>query len=125
MIFTIVSSAPCTLIDSDERKCIFLRNVSRETFSSVRILNERVEKVNETFNFILSRGFARISTILNLTKQMRNMRTRYCLLKGVGWKREIDEASKQYVFTIKIHESLSSSEGRVLILSEVKEKNEL
>lgn len=61
-----------TLVESDQKKCVFLENVSRETNTSVRVICSRVEQFvsRETFDVVCARGVASLSTLINISEHL-------------------------------------------------------
>ncbi len=85
------------LIESDERKCEFLKNVSRETGAAVTVHNGRVENILPGLGATLltARAFAPLDEIFRLTGWDG---TEMLLLKGRDAQKEIDAALKNVSF---------------------------
>lgn len=111
------------LIESDERKCQFLRVVSRETNTTVSIRNGRVEKVLQDLkpDLITARAFASLSEILGYTEAVwaLNPQLELLLLKGQGVQNEIEEAQKKYRFESEFYPSETDPEARIIKISQV------
>ena len=62
-----------TLVESDQRKAAFLRQVSRETDVPVTILATRVENLpeNSKYDVLSARALASLPKLLDLTEQLR------------------------------------------------------
>jgi len=116
------------LIESDAKKCEFLKTVSRETSSlkgGVIIHNSRIETVPPFFaDIITARALASLTELLGyaLTYANINPDLKMIYLKGARWESEIDDARHIYMFDVKTHESLTSNQSRVLIISNLKSK---
>ncbi len=110
-------------IESDERKCQFLKNVSRETERIVFIHNQRIEDALPGLepDLITARAFASLSKILEISEVSwkRNPDLQFLLLKGKGADQEIEEAKKAYDFQVDMHPSETDSEGKILVISGV------
>ena len=76
-----------TLIESHQRKSVFLRDVSRET-KNVRVLAKRAEEVHESFDWAISRA-VRYSEI---EKALRKLAPNLALLTG-----DIDIACRERI----------------------------
>ena len=74
-----------TLIDSNQKKCYFLRSVVHTLdLKNTTILNKTLTKENKLgkFDIITARAFAPIEKIIRLTKNNINEKSKYILLKG-------------------------------------------
>jgi len=105
------------LIESDARKCAFLRNVSRETSLNTVIHTARIEDVNEiTANVVSARALASVDMLLGLSRSFLSENA-YCLfLKGQGCATEVEKAHESWHFKSEMTESLSDSSGTILKL---------
>lgn len=101
------------LIESDERKCAFLRYVIQKLGLSAELINERVEKLNLECDVLTCRGFSELRKIFKLTSNIC-VREKYLLLKGKNYMNEIEAAKKEWLFRYDLHDSISSNEGKVL-----------
>jgi 16S rRNA (guanine527-N7)-methyltransferase len=108
-----------TLIESDSRKCAFLKTVSRETIlPNIEIINDRIESVIDdlTPDIVTSRALASLKQLISLTHmQWRNNKNfKLLLLKGADYQKEIDEALKKYHFDYEVHASQTSTHSAIL-----------
>ena len=109
------------LIESDTRKCAFMRNVSRETGVDINILTNRIEKVEGLqADIVTARALATVSQLLTYTKNILKDGGTCLFLKGDTYANEIDEAKEFWRFTIKEIQSLTHQNGRVLQLTGIK-----
>ena len=103
MVLSIKRIKNITLIESDERKCIFLNQIKNLYNLDVKILNKRVETITDLqANVIIGRAFANLNNFIKLTINIINKNTEFFLLKGVNIKDEINIAMKSYNFDYKI-----------------------
>ena len=66
------------LIESDTRKCAFMRNVSRETNINVEIITKRIEEVDDLkADVVTARALATVSQLLDYSKNILKK-------KGIG-----------------------------------------
>lgn len=111
------------LIESDSRKCEFLRTVSRETGAKAKINNERVEAVIAELkpDLITARGFAPLREIISmcLPLMLEKPGAVMILLKGANAQNEIDEARKAYQFNLNSMEAKTGEGGRILIIKDI------
>jgi 16S rRNA (guanine527-N7)-methyltransferase len=110
-----------TLVESDLRKCLFLENVSRETFSHPKILRSRIESIaGLKADIITARGLASLPLLLEYAYPLMKG-TSFCLfLKGKEVEKEIEMAKKKWEFCLEMFSSLTDSEGRLLKISQIK-----
>ncbi|MEM9061930.1 MAG: 16S rRNA (guanine(527)-N(7))-methyltransferase RsmG [Pseudomonadota bacterium] len=108
------------LIESDQRKCVFLRQASRELGLETRVHAERVEAVApKTFQIITARAFASVPKILTLTAPLRGETTRYLLLKGRSYESELTEAEQSWKLHASRIPSRTDPDGMILDITEV------
>ena len=122
MVLSIAMDHPIHLIESDQRKCAFLRDVSRETSATAQIHNDRIENVAIQANIITSRAFASIAKTLEISAHMLQENTIYCLLKPQDIDKELTEATKYWYFDAHSQPSVSDPRGCILQLKNVKQK---
>ena len=119
-------SATFTLIESDARKCAFLRNVSRETQANATVVTDRIENVTGVEADILSaRALATVDSLLESTENLLKP-TGCCLfLKGRKADEEVDEARKNWIFKVEKIGSRVDEDGCVLRIEDVQRGNSL
>ena len=91
-----------TLIESNKKKCEFLARVKKKLMLSVSIINERVEKVEEKYDVILSRAVAPLHNLLRLLMPLSKKCTIFLLPKGKNYQKEIEKAKKFWKFSFKV-----------------------
>ena len=91
-----------TLIESNKKKCDFLIRVKKKLMLSVNIVNERVEKVEEKYDIILSRAVAPLHILLRLLMPLSKKYTVFLLPKGKNYQKEIEKAKKFWKFSYKV-----------------------
>tara|TARA_Y100000031_G_scaffold103504_1_gene113683 strand:+ start:163633 stop:164265 length:633 start_codon:yes stop_codon:yes gene_type:complete len=127
LVLAITTDLHVTLIESDQRKCSFLRTVSRETNANTEVVNSRIEGVEPMQScpdIITARALAPLLELLNycfiLFPAMSKAHTRLLFLKGAQWESEIKDAQKHYKFEFKKHQSVTHNEAQVLEISSVR-----
>jgi 16S rRNA (guanine527-N7)-methyltransferase len=105
-----------TLIESDLRKCLFLENVSRETFLDVVILRERIESIKEPLqgDIITARALAPLPLLIEYAFPFMKENAIALFLKGESVQKEIVEAQKKWEFDLEIFPSLTDSKASIL-----------
>jgi 16S rRNA (guanine527-N7)-methyltransferase len=115
-----------TLIESDSKKCSFLKTVSRETNTRVDIINERIEAVLPiSIDLITARALTSLQDLLSFSLPYAQLNNGVVMLfpKGKKADDEIKQAEAQYLFKLEIHPSQTDSEGRILLISHLSKKD--
>ena len=115
------------LIESDTRKCAFLREVSRETkCENVTIHNDRVENVinNVEADLVTARALASLRQLISYVRPLwgDNNQLKMILPKGKTYKDEIIDAEKKFTFDCDVHDSKTDHEAKILIVGNMLEK---
>lgn len=104
-----------TLIESDQRKCAFLRTVLRETGCDAKVLAKRIESVDPQQADILSaRALADLGALFSFCDRHLKPDGLALFPKGVSWKKEVDNAAKQWNFTADAITSLTEPNAVIL-----------
>lgn len=122
LVLAIVTGIETHLVDSDQRKCIFLREVSRETSAPVMVHNARAEAIAPLgADLITARAFAPLADILTMGSAHLAPGGRMLLLKGEGWREEVAVAERVgWMFHVKHFPSQTSGESAILALTDIK-----
>lgn len=106
------------LVESDQRKCLFLSHVSRETGVHVSIHNERIERVSESFlpDVVTARALADLGQLLDFASfwTRNNKNLQMILLKGENADKEIEGARSLCHFDSDSYRSLTHPKAQVL-----------
>jgi len=116
-----------SLIESDVRKCAFLRTVSRETScDNITIYNDRIEnKINDVeIDMVTCRALASVQQLLIYTQPLWNNNINFKILmpKGKNWSDEIIESKKKFSFDFSDYPSKTDDEARILIVGNITQK---
>jgi 16S rRNA (guanine527-N7)-methyltransferase len=106
-----------TLVESDQRKCAFLRTVSRETKSPVKILDDRIGDITVAkADVITARALAPLKELLAWALPWVQANPDVILLfhKGEKAEEEIGEARKKYGFNLLKHPSKTAPNSAIL-----------
>lgn len=109
-----------TLVESDQRKCAFLRTVARETKVSCSVKAARIEAVEPQEADVLSaRALADLSQLLGFAD--RHLREGgICLFpKGLTWQKEVDGARESWLFEVEKFMSETDENAVVLKVEEI------
>jgi 16S rRNA (guanine527-N7)-methyltransferase len=120
------------LIESDTRKCAFLREVARQTGLSqagltVDILSRRAESaslsVNESLPRVVSaRALASFERLLGLAAPLAPPGTTLLLLKGREAEKEVSQARQHWQFQVALRPSVTDQHGRIAVVTNLERK---
>ncbi|CAI3941579.1 16S rRNA G527 N7-methylase RsmG (former glucose-inhibited division protein B) (RsmG) (PDB:1XDZ) (PUBMED:15375115 [Commensalibacter communis] len=119
LVLAIVTGIPITLIESDMRKTVFLREVARQTQANVNILCKRIEQVDiPPVDVITARALASLEILLSFSES-RVKENGCCLfLKGRQVDDEIAEAQQNWEFDYLKIPSKTSSDGVIVKINQ-------
>lgn len=121
LVLAILGVPDVHLIESDARKCAFLREVARVTETSVTIHNCRIEKVPPLgAEVVTARALASLDKLLAWAEPHLLPEGHGFFLKGRGAEDELTQAAKDWNIAAQRIPSLSDSSGLVLHLKEVR-----
>jgi 16S rRNA (guanine527-N7)-methyltransferase len=124
VLFSIVGYQRVLMVDSVKKKTDFVRKIIKELSLTAKIQNKRIEKPpTSQHDIIVSRALAPLVKLLTYARMYSNKNTTSLFLKGRNATSEIDIASKVYFFEFEKIKSLSSDEGCVLKINNIRNKN--
>lgn len=115
------------LVESDERKCQFMRNVSRETsLGNVTIHTKRIENAIDDIapDFITARALASLKALFDYIYPWidQNPKIQMAFMKGQKAEEEIAEAQGVYNFNVQLHESITDAQASVLTIQDLRKR---
>lgn len=110
-----------TLIESDQRKCAFLRTVARELSLPVVVLDQRVEAAAPQAAAIVSaRALAPLATLLPLVARHLAPGGMALLPKGRDWPTEVEAArAAGWTFGLEALPSRTDPSARILRVADI------
>ncbi len=109
------------LVESDQRKCSFMRTVSRETKTPAHIHGARIESFTERAvpDVITARALAPLGALCEYVLPWANKNPNLILLlhKGKNHAQEVAEALDVYNFSLECHDSEYGENSTILVLS--------
>ncbi len=112
------------MIDSVKKKTDFVRKIIKELSLTAKIQNKRIEKPPYSkHDIIVSRALAPLVKLLTYARMYSNKNTTSFFLKGRNVINEVDIASKVYLFEFEKITSISSDDGCILKIKNIKNKN--
>lgn len=129
MVVAIAGGAGChvALVESNRRKCAFLRQAIRTTSAPAEVHEGRAEVLisgwTGTVDRISARAVAPLTDLLALAAPLMENGVPAAFHKGVDWRREVDEARRAWDFELDTHETRSGS-GTMLAVRSLKKRHE-
>lgn len=111
------------LIESDNKKCIFLGEAKRVmSLTNAVIHNKRIENMTPIrSDIITSRAFSSISSILEMSERYIYKETLHIMLKGGKVTAELDEVTG-WDMEVTTHKSITDPNGNIVIIKNQKRK---
>ncbi|HEU6442745.1 MAG TPA: 16S rRNA (guanine(527)-N(7))-methyltransferase RsmG [Microvirga sp.] len=111
------------LVESNSRKCAFLRQIVRLTGASAVVHEARLEAVIPGFvgkaDVVSARALASLTQLLEWTEPMLKTGTTGLFPKGRDAESELTEARKRWTFKADILPSRTDSEARILRITSI------
>jgi 16S rRNA (guanine527-N7)-methyltransferase len=119
------------LVESDLKKCAFLREVGRQTGIVVDIVDTRIEsfstqaRISEAeIDVISARALAPLDRLLELSSALFSRNTLGLFLKGRDFRAELDEAERHWAFESSVAPSLTDASGRIVQVRALRARTE-
>ena len=119
LVLSCISGLAVTLVDSDQRKAVFLREAARHAGVDVRVIPERFDKAlkNEAFGkfqFVTGRAVAPLVRLLPFIYGALEPAGFALMHKGAKVEKELTEAMKSWTMKYEMIPSITSDEGIIL-----------
>lgn len=113
------------LIESDQRKCAFLREVNRAVGCAVTVHTARIEALAPlAADVVVSRALAPLDKLLTFAKMHSLSTGIYLFLKGKRWAEELTQAEKNWMMQLHRHPSRTDPAGMILELRACSDRHE-
>lgn len=121
LVLAIMTGQPVHLVESDARKCAFLREAARVTgAANATIHNKRIEAIAPfPVAAVTARALASLGQLLDWAAPFLQQHTQCLFLKGAKVDEELTQAGEHWKMASRRVASLSDPSGLILILSEV------
>ena len=104
-----------TLVDSDQRKCAFLRTAARELKLNVSVVSDRVEKMASMNVAVMSaRAMDDLDGLLSHTERHLISGGTALFPKGASWKNEHEAAQRNWSYEIEPIRSETNPDATIL-----------
>ena len=109
-----------TLVESDQRKAVFLRTVVQRTGVPVTVLSNRIEEIPPLRAEVVSaRALAPLAPLLDHAHRHLRAGGTALFPKGANWRAEVDEALERWRFRCENLPSATSPEGVILRIGDI------
>lgn len=113
------------LVESNARKCAFLKDVARQTGAPVDIYPQRIQNLATQdrlarIDVVTARALAPLGDLLELAAPFFRSETVGLFLKGRTAADEVRDAGARWHFEAELHESLTDSEARIVEIRNLK-----
>jgi 16S rRNA (guanine527-N7)-methyltransferase len=109
-----------TLVESDQRKATFLRQVCQALNLSATVLSKRIETLEPLVADVVSaRALAPLASLIGFAEQHLAGNGTAIFPKGARFADEIAEARKVWLFDVDIKPSLSEAEAAILVIRNI------
>lgn len=113
------------MIESIKKKTVYLNYVNETLGVNAEIINERIEKIPvQKVDVITSRALASLNDLLSYSRPFCKRTTQCIFLKGRSYQDELHEAKGNWKFDLEIKNSQQSSDGVILLISNIRQKGE-
>lgn len=112
------------LVESDGRKCAFLREAARITGAAVEIHAVRAEALApREADAITARALAPLSNLLDIASPFLGPHTACIFPKGRGAEQELTVSQKTWMMTVNRFKSVTDPEGTILKLEDISRRH--
>jgi 16S rRNA (guanine527-N7)-methyltransferase len=120
LVLAIMGAKNVTLVESDTRKCMFLKEVLRETNSAANIENCRVEDLTRSsFDVVTARALAPLDKLLVYAQPYFRSGTVGFFPKGRKFASELARTKKHWKFKYTLVPSVTDTSGTIIVVEEI------
>ncbi len=120
MVLAIMGVQGVELVESDQKKALFLREAARETKTNVTVHARRIEDMApDAADVVTARALAPLKRLLPLAKRFAEPHTMCLFLKGADVKRELADAAGDWHLWYTSHTSMSDSCATILKINKL------
>ena len=127
LVLAIMTDWAVHLLDSDQRKCAFLRQVALDcgALDRVTIHAKRIEQVaGIAADVVTARACAPLGELLDLAEPFIGEKGTGLFLKGAQAEEELTQAQRRWTMRLDRRDSISDPAGKLLIVSQLRRKSQ-
>jgi len=123
VVISLCSEHNVTMVDSDQKKALFLTETRRRLGASYDVFRDRIENIDgQTYDIVTSRACANLTKLLELSENFLEEKS-YCLFhKGKNYSKEIEDAEKKWSFALEVIPSITDNEAAILKLTNIQRR---
>jgi len=123
LVLAVMGVPAVELVESDARKCAFLREAARVAGAAVQVSNARIDSLpTHPVDVVTARGCAPLDRLLPWAERFVGPQTVCLFPKGEQAGQELAAAEKAWEFDVTRHDSRTDPRGVVLCLTRVKRR---
>jgi len=123
IVLSILGVKEISLFEKSFRKCEFLNEAKNISKNKISVFHENVFKTQaQEFDILTCRALASLNKLFNMLTPFMSKNSTLILLKGKKIHEEIKEAKKSWKFDFELFDSLTSDEGKVVVVKNVLKK---
>lgn len=127
LILAMMGNNNINIVESDQKKCTFIREVAMLSETNIKIYNCRIEDLSFLKpNLIMARALAPLNKLIKYVENYMEKRPynlnefpNLLFLKGKSYKNELLEISKTRNLDYKIYQSITDELGKIVYISKV------
>ncbi|MFB0952702.1 MAG: 16S rRNA (guanine(527)-N(7))-methyltransferase RsmG [Rhodospirillales bacterium] len=120
LVIAIATGANVQLVESDQRKATFMREVARETGTGVDVHVARIEDLPSlNVDIVTARALAPLPKLLPWVHRHLKKGGKSVLMKGAGVDQELTESTKEWTMNVVRKPSISDASGTILIVNDL------
>ena len=131
MVLAIMGKKKIHLVESDHKKCVFLKEIAMLTETDITIHNCRIEDLNFiNVDLVTCRALASLKKLIyyveifiNKSLRERQALPKMLFLKGKSYYSEVVELSKIKKISFEEYPSITDKDGRILFINKVDKLN--
>ena len=124
MVLAIMGRKDMVLCESSSKKCMFLKEVKKQTHTKVIIDNIRAELLpSQTAVAVTARAVTSLAGLIKMAKPLIKGKGVCIFPKGVNWKKELILAEKSFHIEYDLVKSNTSKESYIFVLHSIEKKN--
>jgi len=118
IVLAIAGAKHITMIESDKRKCVFLREVSRETkLDNVTVINERIEKNKaDKADIVTARALAPLKQLVEWATPFLKEDGKMVFLKGADVHYEINDLPLEIKQKTQLFPSKTNKDSQIIVI---------
>jgi 16S rRNA (guanine527-N7)-methyltransferase len=127
LVLAILTEFQVHLVDSDQRKCAFLRQVALdcEVLDRVTIHAKRIEQVTRIpADVVTARACAPLNELLGLAAPLVGEKGTCLFLKGAQVEEELTQAQRRWTMRLERRASITDPAGNLLVITHLKRKSQ-